>query len=239
MSVAALQSYFYPHLKGRWDDDAFRAALIPHVQGATVLDLGAGRGFVPHMNFRDVAGLVCGVDPDNAVLRNPYLHQAKIGTAESIPYPTNSFDVVFSNNVLEHLPDPLAALKEIGRVLRPGGRFLFKTPNRFHYVALISSLTPHWFHQLFYRFHGTAPEDVFPTLYRANSPRSIRKLAADSGLACESLSAIEGRPEYLRLTVPTYLAGVLYERLVNSSDLLSGLRCVIIGCLKHHCPMQM
>ena len=38
----------------------------------------------------------------------------------------------------------------------------------------------------------------------------------------------EGRPEYLRLSAPTYLFGYLYERAVNSTELLAALRCVIV-----------
>lgn len=231
-AVAALARTFYPHLQNRWDDAAFRKQILVYLfPYSTVLDLGAGRGFISQMNFQGIAAKVCGVDPDSCVLSNPFLDEARVGRAEAIPYPDKSFDVVFCNNVLEHLAEPALVFKEVARVLKPGGRFLFKTPNRFHYVALASSLTPHWFHQLFYRLHQTSPEDVFPTLYRANSRGRLRKLANDEGFQA-FIETIEGRPEYLRLTAPTYLLGIAYERLVNYSTLFAGMRCIIIGELR-------
>lgn len=47
-----------------------------------------------------------------------------------LPFPDQSFDVAFSDHVWEHLEHPLDALREIVRVLRPGGWFIFTTPNR-------------------------------------------------------------------------------------------------------------
>ena len=41
-----------------------------------------------------------------------------------MPFPDNSFDIVFSHGVLHHIPDVLAAQKEIARVLKPGGRLI-------------------------------------------------------------------------------------------------------------------
>lgn len=51
-------------------------------------------------------------------------------SVESMPFPTNQFDVVIANEVLEHVSDQDAALREIHRVLRPGGKFLLFCPNR-------------------------------------------------------------------------------------------------------------
>jgi len=227
--VVALQRYFYPTLENRWDDIAFRRRILEHIKPSDmVLDLGAGRGFVPQMNIRGQVARVCGLDPTEQVLTNPYLDEAKTGSADAIPWPSNTFDVIFSNNVLEHLPDPLAVLKEVRRTLKPGGIFLAKTPNRFHYVALASALTPHWFHQFFLRHHQTDSSDVFPTCYRANSLSRLKSLAADAGLEVGFLDTMEGRPEYLRFSAISYLLGIIYERIVNSSNALARFRVIIL-----------
>ena len=117
--------------------------------------------------------------------------------------------------MLEHLPDPARVFAEVARVLPPGGVFLGKTKNKWPYVPLIARLTPQAFHRWVVRWRGRASEDVFPTRYRANSPGDIQSLAARAGLEVVRIDLIEGRPEYLRFAVPTYLLGWLYERLVR------------------------
>ena len=73
---------------------------------------------------------------------------------------------------------------------------------------------------------------TFPTRYRANSRRAVARLAADSGLCVETVELVEGRPEYLRLSWPTYLLGAAYERLVNVSDVFAPLRILLLGTLR-------
>lgn len=159
---------------------------------------------------------------------NPYLDEGRVGVGESIPYPGASFDVVLADNVLEHLPDPAAVFAEVARVLRPGGVFLGKTPNKWHYVPLIARLTPHGFHRWVVRWRGRGGEDVFPTRYRANSPGDLRALAAGAGLEVVRIDLIEGRPEYLRFSAPTYLLGWLYERVVKRVPGLAWLRVLLV-----------
>src|SRR2546430_9063982 len=155
-----------------------------------------------------------------------------LSDAGHIPYPDAAFDVAFADNVMEHLADPMAVLGEVCRVLRPGGVFLFKTPNRTHYMPLIARMTPHRFHRFVNRLRGRAEEDTFPTLYRANTAADVRKLAASAGLAVDRLERIEGRPEYLRITWPTYLLGAAYERVVNTFDFLAIFRILLIAQLR-------
>ena len=129
----------------------------------------ARAGIVQQTNFRGLAARVCGVDLDPRVVDNPMLDEGKIADAGGIPYPDAAFDVVFADNVLEHLPDPLAVFREIARVLKPGGVFLFKTPNKTHYMPTIARLTPHRFHQFVNRLRGRAEIDTFPTRYEVLS----------------------------------------------------------------------
>jgi len=231
--VTWLDRVFYPASQDNWDDALFREEILsvirPHHH---VLDLGAGAGIVAQMNFRGQAARICGVDPDTRVESNPYLDEGKTGFGESIPYSDSSFDVVFADNVLEHLNDPAAVFSEIHRVLKPGGLFLAKTPNRWHYMPIIAQLTPHAFHQYVTRLRGRASIDTFPTRYRVNSPGAVRRYGALTGFEVEGIQLFEGRPEYLRISFPTYLFGLIYERLVNGIPFLSRFRILLIVRLR-------
>ena len=228
-----LDRVLYPRYEKNWDDLLFREQILAHLnQDSIVLDLGAGAGIVAAMNFRGMAARVCGVDLDDRVVMNPMLDEGRISDAGEIPYPDEMFDVVFSDNVMEHIADPIAVFREVYRVLKPNGIFLFKTPNKNHYMPAIARSTPHRFHQFVNRLRGRAEVDTFPTLYRANSKGQVSRLAAETGFQIEQLSRIEGRPEYLRFNPVTYLVGAAYERLVNSAEFLAPFRILLVAELR-------
>ncbi len=225
-----IDRHFYPGVADHWDDELLRLTILETARPDwNVLDLGAGAGLVRQMNFRGFVRRVCGVDPDPRVLQNPALDEAKVGAGEAIPFPGEEFDLVFADNVLEHLPDPTAVFREVWRILKPGGAFIFKTPNRRHYVPILARLTSHRFHEMVTRLRGRQAADTFPTLYRANTPGALRRLAAKTGFRIDELRLVESRPEYLRISAPTYLMGMAYERLLNASPLLAPLRVVMLG----------
>ena len=232
--IGTLDRRLYPRVGPNWDDELFRRRILAHLEERPldVLDLGAGAGIVAQMNFRGIARRVCGVDPDPRVESNPHLDEARIGSGERVPYADASFDLIFADNVLEHLAEPQAVFAEACRLLRPGGVFLAKTPNRWHYVATIASLTPHAVHQGFNALRGRPGADTFPTLYRANSASALRRLAVAAGLQVESIDFIEGRPEYLRFCAVTYVLGWLYERTVNAFAALKPFRVVLVVQLR-------
>lgn len=221
---------YYAGFQRNWDDLYFRKLILEKLTpDAKVLDLGAGAGIVAQMNFRGYAARICGVDPDVRVIHNPYLDEGKQGSGEDIPYPDDAFDVVFADNVLEHLETPSMVFGEVARVLKPGGIFLVKTPNRRHYMPLIARMTPHGFHQWVNRKRGRKEVDTFPTRYLANTSMDLQCLAENAGLIVESIRLVEGRPEYLRFLAPAYVFGLLYERLVNSTEILAPFRILIVA----------
>lgn len=96
-----------------------------------LLDVGCGKGlFLDAMRRRGWE--VAGVDFTPAavsIARERFGLDVFEGTFEQAKYPNASFDVVTLWNVIEHVPDPPATIREIGRVLRPGGLVVMATPN--------------------------------------------------------------------------------------------------------------
>ena len=228
-----LDRFLYPGFSDHWDDWLFRREILKYLNSSTVLlDLGAGAGILPQMDFRDHVSLAGGIDIEPCVLNNPFLHEARVGNVEQLPWADKTFDVVVSNNVLEHLSQPATVFSEVRRVLKPGGVFLAKTPSSLHYVALLARCTPHRFHQWFNERRGRAAKDTFPTRYRANSVGRLRRYCLYAGLLVKDIQHIEGRPEYLRFSVPSYLAGAFYERVVNGTRILSSFRVVLIAVMR-------
>jgi len=95
----------------------------------SVLDVGTGEGQIARLAVRDGATLVVGVDPTVAQLA---VAQERGGgacyaraNAGALPFPDASFDAVVVCLVFEHIADHAPAIREIARVLQPGGRFLF------------------------------------------------------------------------------------------------------------------
>ncbi|HEX9628537.1 MAG TPA: class I SAM-dependent methyltransferase, partial [Pyrinomonadaceae bacterium] len=94
-----------------------------------ILDIGCGTGG----NLETLAkfGVAEGVDVSTEALdfcRARGLDLVKQGAAESLPYEDQSFDLVTALDVVEHLDDDIAGLKEMRRVLRPGGRAVLFVP---------------------------------------------------------------------------------------------------------------
>jgi len=144
-SVRRLWLRYYPASRHA----RFKELLLRNIRPTDhVLEIGAGSG-TANQNHFDLRGKVAryvGVDPDESVLQNPHLDEAYSCTADSLPFPDESFDVAFHYYVAEHFEKPMACHREIARVLKPGGLLLFQTPSRYWYPMLAAQVTPQWFH---------------------------------------------------------------------------------------------
>jgi len=100
------------------------------------LEVGCGGGVVARKIARSTR--VTGIDGSSIAIRKAIASVAsgercefKVATAYALPVDDSSMDGVYSFEVLEHLLDPVAAVEEMVRVLRPGGFLLLSAPNRF------------------------------------------------------------------------------------------------------------
>lgn len=186
------------------------------------LDLGCGRGGLVEQLERPLSH-VAGVDLDWQSLRQHRLKLPRaVAASEYLPFAGGSFDVVFASWVLEHLPDPLLTFRDVYRVLRPGGSFVFITPNGRHPLI--------WLNQgigrlarlqaiLVKRLYGRAGDDTFPTTYRANTPARLQQLSQATNFVLDTLYTIPD-PTYLAFTPTLFqLMCRLEKRLPNNRKL--------------------
>lgn len=113
-----------------------RAAALARVPaGATVLDIGAREGglrrFLPDSVKYQGIDITPEFASDSVMTRD---------ISEGIPFSDGSYDFVFCIEVLEHVPNPFAALGEINRVLRDGGVLVVSVPNPYHLKEIIWNL---------------------------------------------------------------------------------------------------
>lgn len=158
-----------------------------------VLDYGAGRGEqieddpVPYrrslVNLQGRCAHISGCDVSSAVLYNPYLDDALVfDPSKPLPYPDNSFDIIVSRYVFEHVDDPQMTSSELLRVLKPGGWICAVTPNGVGYVALAARAVPNRLHVGALKLiqPGRKAEDIFPTRYKLNSISALRRYFGQS-----------------------------------------------------------
>jgi len=119
---------------GRWYWD-FRDRIIFNFIGSDdqdILDLGCGEGITLERLIKNFPGRnIQGIDilPENVAICESLQLPASLGNTYSLDLPDLSQDVVLLLEVVEHLSDPDRAIREVYRVLRPGGKFLILFPN--------------------------------------------------------------------------------------------------------------
>ena len=198
--------------------EQFEALVRSHLTPASsVLDLGCGRGGVVELFWKEVR-LAAGLDPDAASLAEHRARGMPVVTArgEQLPFASDSFDLVVSVWVLEHLPSPESVFREVRRVLRPGGHFVFLTPNLRNPLLAFNRLgraLPQLQRRLVPRLYGRVEADTFPVQYKANTDHAIRILASRAGLQIAELHAVPD-PTYLAFNPFMFRASVMSEGLM-------------------------
>ncbi|HUT53009.1 MAG TPA: class I SAM-dependent methyltransferase [bacterium] len=189
---------------------------------SVVLDVGCGVGVYgsdpagTRRKLRIMKGKclkVIGLDVDPQARENPFLDEFHLVEEGPWPVEAGSVDVIIADNMLEHVAEPDRFFAECNRVLKKGGRLFIRTPNVWSYFGLLSRLVPDKFHHGFLARikHPREEFDVFPTYYRCNGIRKLRKLLRAHGFdAC--VYGYEAEPKYLSFSRAAFFLGVLHQR---------------------------
>lgn len=194
-----------------------------------ILDVGCGpAGLVA--DYLDHAALVVGTD---RYLTNFTEFDGHFGVnllaegdMDALPFENESFDLVTCSWVLEHLANPQASLREVARVLAPGGCFLYITPNTRHYVVWLRRFVPGLMSKRLVKLIYDRDEDfINPTYYRMNTPQTVEKICQTAGLRHEQ-SKIVRDPTYLALNEALFWVFVFIENVYTNVISESGVHLV-------------
>lgn len=198
------------------------AALRP---GERVLDVACGTGIVARLASDQVGsqGAVAGLDVNPGMLavarsvtpadRSIEWHESG---AEDMPFPDEAFDVVLCQMGLQFMPDKLAALREMRRVLAPGGRLILKMPGPMGEVFTIMA-------EAMGRHVSSQAAGFVSQVFSLHDGTEIQNLLSEAGFR---EITVEAEPKMLTLPSPkeflwqyvysTPLAGLLAE--VDEAD---------------------
>jgi 2-polyprenyl-3-methyl-5-hydroxy-6-metoxy-1,4-benzoquinol methylase len=127
---------------------------------------------------------VYGVDPDQNVRENAFVHEYFQGPIEDCPS-ERQFDLITLRMVAEHIADPTRALSAIARLLNPSGHVIVYTPHKWAPISIIAHLTPFFLHNPLKQllWPGIQSRDTFPTQYKMNTYADLGRHASAAGLA--------------------------------------------------------
>jgi SAM-dependent methyltransferase len=203
--------------------------------GCRWLELGCGRQIIPDWAYdldhqlllTRKASILVGVDVDEALLEHPLIRHKVMALGGQLPFRGGAFDLVSANMVVEHISRPEEFLADIRRVLAPGGKFVFHTPNVNYPLVWVAKLIPYRIRKrLVYWIEGRAEDDVFPTYYRMNSLSAIRRQAARAGFHVLILETVNSSGTFGRWGFAGWLE-VLIMRLLAAIGVRSNILCVL------------
>ena len=198
----------------------------------TLLDAGCGRNAPVLQKYKSKARRLIGIE---LMALSPSVegiesYQTDLAT---LPLEDGCVDMVMSRSVMEHIEDPLRVYRELNRILKPGGHFVFLTANLWDYAAIIASVVPNRFHPwIVAKTEGRAEEDVFPTRYRTNTRAAVRHWATATGFEIVSFRYLGQYPSYFMFSGLLFLLATGYEKLVTKVKPLNFLRGWILVILR-------
>jgi len=160
--------------------------------------LEAGCGSATHIPLPEEY-IVTGIDISQKQLeRNTNLSEKILGDIQTYPFEPNSFDMVISWYVLEHLKYPKKAIQNFKNAIKPNGLIVLAIPNIWSVKGIITKLTPTfvhvWFYKHIFKRKAAGKDDVgpFKTFLKTSiSPNNIREYACKNTLEVIHFAYIE------------------------------------------------
>ncbi|MBA1147665.1 methyltransferase domain-containing protein [Ectothiorhodospiraceae bacterium WFHF3C12] len=188
------ESRFVPALFGQWAEVLAETAGIK--PGDEVLDVACGTGVAARAASKRAAdGRVCGADPNPDMLAVARANAPDIvwheTSAEALPFPDASFDVVVSQFGLMFFDDQIAGLRQMLRVLRPGGRMVVAVCGALDHSPGYAVLV-----EMLHRLFGHAVAEAFRAPFSLGDTDQLRQLCRDAGLPAWDVERQWGRVRF-------------------------------------------
>ncbi len=227
------EEFFLPALFQEW---APRLVKIAQLQpGHDVLDVACGTGVLARAVADHVGatGTVVGLDRNDGMLAVAKRVAPRIewrqGTAEALPFDADRFDAVMSQFGLMFFDDRRAAIEEMWRVLRPGGRLVLAVWDTLENTPGYAAVT-----ELLQRLFGQAAADALRAPYALGDLNVLRALLAEAGIRAPEIVTLEGTARFPSIdawvhtdvkgwTLADMIDDTQYDRLLDQARL--ELRC--------------
>lgn len=174
------------------------------------IDIGGGGALFPDNKplsqlLSQRARKLVAVDPSDNLDSNPYAQERAKCMIED--YRTDAqFDLATFRMVAEHITNPASVVTALNRLLRPHGKVVIFTVNRWAPVTVVSSLVPFGLHHPIKKlFWGGEEEDTFPTAYRMNTREQLRAVFAAGGFEERDFAYVDDLSVFSRFKTLNYL----------------------------------
>ena len=180
-----------------------------------LLDIGCGEANLVD-DYVGKAKLMVGIDRYIQPIRKTIeIENVVEGDIAALPFASESFSLITCSWVLEHLERPERVFAAIGRVLKPGGCFLFITPNIHHFLIRARRFIPNQISTpVVDAMYGRGEDYIFQTYYRANSRAAIDQKLLPLGFENVQFEYVSD-PSYLAFNRPLFRLSVLVERVID------------------------
>jgi len=207
--------------------NAVNKLLGSNAMDKTLLDLGCGRGWYMFeeknadenivkqlRNYKGRVKKVIGIDVDQNAATNPALDEFRLMEIDKKwPLEDSSIDICICDYVMEHVNNVHFFFSELNRVMKKEGVVCFRTPNKFGYVSIISSLIPNaWHAKVLKKAQPNREEkDIFPVVYNCNTKKKFFRFFKEYGFDA-FVYHYEAEPNYLKFSYVTFLFGFYFNK---------------------------
>ena len=214
--------YFFPQTNFSIDKYYYQQVKSNIADEITILDVGGGKSCRFAGEKKKLHGVkIIALDVSEDELKYNHDVDEKIVSDIASGEPIlgindTSIDLVTSSSVLEHLKNLDAAINEISRIIKPGGKFISMLPNKFALFAIINQMLPHWLARKI--LFSISPEAKGICGFRAYYNRcyygALKRLLAKHGFEMSDFKCSFNQSGYFSFFIPFALISLLWDFLM-------------------------